>query len=326
MAGVVQDNLEEARQEIGAGATVRRKGDSRSWQAGQQLFYTRLLAPSVILLTLITIAPILYLIGTSFTSWDLSRPGSLVFTGLDNYVRIFTRDNRFWHSVVVQLKLTALTVPAQIITGLALAIFLKEQIKQGWLIEVSRSVFILPMVIPPIVAALIWKILFTPPVSILNYIVTRLGLAELDWLGDPNLALVAIALATIWEFFPFCFLLLYAGLISMPHEPQEAAMVDGASRWQLLRYVTLPMLGPTLSIVVLFRIVDSIRSFPLIFVMTQGGPGFATEPTNYYAYTMAFPFTYVGYSSAMIVVVFIFTMGLTGLILRNIKWQRGVEV
>ena len=86
------------------------------------------------------------------------------------------------------------------------------------------------------------------------------------------------------------------------------------------------MLGPTLSIVVLFRIVDSIRSFPLIFVMTQGGPGFATEPTNYYAYTMAFPFTYVGYSSAMIVVVFIFTMGLTGLILRNIKWQRGGEV
>ena len=331
MAGIAPDNVEEARHEIGTDSPAsavgrRKKSRSKSWRDKQRVFYTRLLIPSLVLLTLITILPIIYLIGTSFTSWDLSRPGSLVFIGLDNYVRIFIRDDRFWNSVVVQLKLTFLTVPPQIITGLVLAIFLKERIKNTWLIEVSRSVFIMPMVIPPIVAALIWKILFTPPVSILNYVVTHLGFAQLDWLGDPDLALVAIALATVWEFFPFSFLLLYAGLISMPHEPQEAAMVDGASRWQLFWYVILPMLGPTLSIVVLFRLVDSIRSFPLIFVMTQGGPGFATEPTNFYVYTMAFPFTYVGYSSAMIVVVFAFTMLLTAMILRNIKWHRGVEV
>ena len=333
MAGVAPDNtdsIEDTHPKIGpdsaaTSAGTHRKSSNKSWIDKQRVFYTRSLAPSLILLTLITIVPILYLIGTSFTSWDLSRPGSLVFIGFDNYTRIFLKDDRFWNSVVVQLKLTLFTVPAQIITGLALAIFLKEQIKNTWLIELSRSVFIMPMVIPPIVAALIWKILFTPPVSILSYGVTQLGFGQLDWLGDPDLALVAIAIATVWEFFPFSFLLLYAGLISMPLEPQEAAMVDGASRWQLFQYVTLPMLGPTLSIVLLFRLVDSIRSFPLIFVMTQGGPGFATEPTNFYVYTMAFPFTYVGYSSAMIVVVFTFTILLTALILRNIKWHRGVE-
>jgi multiple sugar transport system permease protein len=218
-----------------------------------------------------------------------------------------------------------MTVPAQIITGLGLAIFVRNKIKNPILVELARGTFIIPMVIPPIVAALIWKILFTPPVSILNYISVQLGLGQLAWLGDAKLALVAIAIASIWEFFPFCFLLLYAALLSLPEEPIEAAKVDGASGWQIFRYVTLPMLWPTMSIVLLFRIVDSIRSFPMIYVMTQGGPGFATEPTNFYAYQQGFSYSYVGYSSAIIVVMFGFTMALTALLLRSIKWNREDE-
>ena len=184
-----------------------------------------------------------------------------------------------------------------------------------------RGVFIIPMVIPPIVAGLIWKILFTPPVSILSYISTSLGLGQLAWLGDPILALVAISLASVWEFFPFCFLLLYAGLLSLPEEPIEAAYVDGASWWQSFIHVTLPMLSPTMSIVILFRIVDSIRTFPLVYVMTDGGPGFATEPTNYYAFQQAFSYSYIGYSSSMIVIILAFTMLLTFWILRRIQWS-----
>jgi len=294
-----------------------------TWEQSQAKYFTKLLWPSIILLTTITILPVIFLIVTSFTSWDLSRPGSLVFTGLRNYVRIFTKDPRFWNSVTVQIKLSLMTVPAQIIIGLGLAVFVREKIKNTFLVEMARGVFIIPMVIPPIVAALIWKILFTPPVSILNYVVTSFGANQLAWLGDPDLALVAIAVASVWEFFPFCFLLLYAGLLSLPEEPYEAAMVDGASKWQSFRYVTLPLLGPTLSIVLLFRLVDSIRSFPMIYVMTSGGPGFATEPTNFYAYQQAFSYSYIGYSSSMIVVVLAFTMILTGFILRNINWHRG---
>jgi multiple sugar transport system permease protein len=293
------------------------------WKIQQSKFFQRMLAPSVILLTMITILPVLFLIATSFTSWDLSRPGSLVFTDIENYRRIFTQDKRFWNSVIVQLKLSILTVPTQVLLGLALAVFLKERIKSTWLTEITRSTLLIPMVIPPIVAAIIWKILFTPPVSIVSYVTESLGWGQLDWLGDPNLALVAIAIAGVWEFFPFSFLLLYAGLLSLPEEPYEAAMVDGASKWQTFQHITLPMLMPTISIVLLFRIIDSIRAFPLIFVMTQGGPGFATEPTNFYAYTMAFSFTYVGYSSAMIVVVLAFTMVLTAITLSRINWHRG---
>jgi len=299
------------------------KEHKSGWKISQGRFFQFMLLPSVILLTLITILPVIFLIATSFTSWDLSRPGTLVFIDIQNYKRIFLQDDRFWGTVGVQLKLSLYTVPAQVLLGLALAVFIKERIHKPWLVDITRSTLLIPMVIPPIVAAIIWKILFTPPVSIISYVTSSLGWGPLDWLGDPTLALVAIAIAGVWEFFPFSFLLLYAGLLSLPEEPYEAAMVDGANKWQTFQHITLPMLMPTISIVLLFRIIDSIRAFPLIYIMTQGGPGFATEPTNFYAYKTAFQFTYVGYSSAMIVVVLTFTMVLTGITLRRIRWHRG---
>ena len=288
----------------------------------QSKFFGRMVTPSLTLLTLLTLVPILYLLVTSFTSWDLSRPGSFLFIGLDNFKRIFTGDPEFWNSVLVQLKLTLMTVPVQIITGLALAVFTYNKIKNTALISLARSVFILPMVIPPIVAALIWKILFTPPVSILSYLSQQFGLGQLAWLGDANLALVAVGIATIWELFPYCFLLLYAGLLAIPLEPLESARIDGASGWQEFFYISLPMLRPVLSIVLLFRLIDSIRAFPMIYMMTSGGPGFVTEPTNFYVYKEAFSYSYMGYSSAIIVVMFIFTMLITALILRSIPWNR----
>ena len=291
------------------------------WKVEKRNFYIKLLLPAVILLTLITIIPIIYLFTTSFTSWDLSRPGSLQFVDIQNYIKLITDDDRFYNSLWVQFKLTLFTVPAQVIIGLFFAVYIKEKIKNPWFVELARGVFIIPMVIPPIVAALIWKIMFTPPVSILSYMVTQLGLPPLAWLGDPQMALIAISIAAVWELFPFCFLLLYAGLLSIPNEPIEAASVDGASTWQIFLHVTLPMLRPTLSIVIFFRLVDSIRAFPLVYVMTDGGPGTVTEPTNYYAFQKAFNYSYVGYSSAMIIIVLAFTMLITWMMMRNINWQ-----
>jgi multiple sugar transport system permease protein len=305
---------------------IRRFVRPVGWEQAQSSFFTFLLVPTLILLTLLTLVPFIYLIATSFTSWDLSRPNSLVFIDVQNYIRIFTQDDRFWNSVWVQVRYTLMTVPFQILIGLTLAMYVKSRIRNPFLLEIARSIFIIPMVIPPIVAALIWRILFTPDVSILNYIITSLGADPLTWLGDPNLALVALAIANVWEFFPFCFLLLYAGLQSLPEEPIEAAHVDGASAWQTFRYVTLPMLRPVLSVVLLFQVVDSIRTFPLVYVMTEGGPGFATETTNYYAFQEAFNYSYIGYSSAMIVIIFLFTLGLTFLTLNSIKWNRGTQL
>ncbi|MGQ9583768.1 MAG: carbohydrate ABC transporter permease [Anaerolineae bacterium] len=297
----------------------RRQVSAATWEATRRRFYTAMLVPGVVMLTLITIAPILYLIGTSFTPWDLSRPGSLEFIGFRNYIRLLTEDTRFWNSVWVQVKLSSLTVPLQVVIGLGLALYLYLQQQIQRLVEIFRNVFIIPMVIPPVVAALMWRILFTPEVSILNYAFGVLGLPQVRWLGHPTLALLAIALADVWQFFPFCMLLLYAGLQALPGEPTEAARIDGASTWQLIRHVLVPMLYPTLAVVILFRVVDSIRTFPLIYVITQGGPGFATEPTNYYAYQQGLFHGYVGYSSAMVVIMFFFTLALSVVILRTTR-------
>lgn len=311
----------EAGAEVGLPATLARAPAAvADWEAARRRFYTALLVPGLVVLTLVTIVPVLYLIGTSFTPWDLSRPGSLEFVGLKNYIHLLTEDERFWNSVWVQVKLSTFTVPAQVLIGLALALYLYFQKQVRALVEVFRSIFIIPMVIPPVVVALMWRILFTPQVSILNYALGLLGLPEPQWLGDPTLALMTIVIGNIWQFFPFCMLLLYAGLQVLPEEPLEAARIDGASTWQLIRHVILPMLRPTLAVVVLFRVVDSIRTFPLIYVITQGGPGFATEPTNYYAYTQGLSHSYVGYSSAMVVIMFFFSLALSLLILRSTGW------
>jgi multiple sugar transport system permease protein len=299
------------------------KSKFEDWRQRNRGFYVSLLAPALVLLTLITVVPILYIIGTSLTNWDLTRPDALQFVGVRNFISLFTNDGRFWNSIFVQLKLTTFTVPFEMTIGLLVALFLKKNYRLQWLIDISRSTFLIPMVIPPIVAAVIWKILFTPSVSILNYLVTSLGFDQLAWLGDPTLAIVAIAIAQVWEYFPFCFLLFYAALMSLPDEPFEAAQVDGASYWQTFQMITLPLLKPTVSIVFLFRLVDSLKAFPLIYGMTDGGPGYVTEPPNYYAFVEAFNYSHIGYSSAMIVILFSLSMFITFLVIRNITWARG---
>jgi multiple sugar transport system permease protein len=271
-----------------------------------------LLAPALLVLIAVTAGPLLYLLVTSFTPLDLSRPDSFRFSGLDNY-RELLRDDRFWNSVGVQFRLSTATVVAQLVLGLGLALLLNQPLPFR---EVLRTGFMVPMVLPPIIVAIIWKMWFTPLLTPMNVLTVPLGIVQPSWLTDPALALGTIVLADVWEWTPFTSLILLAALQMMPGEPIEAARVDGASSCQQFRWIILPLLRPALVAAGLFRLIDSFKAFPLIFVMTGGGPGVATEPTNYYAYTQAFNQTFIGYSSAMIVVMLIVTMALSGLILR----------
>ena len=213
----------------------------------------------------------------------------------------------------MQFRLSAATVLAQLGLGLALALLLHRPLPFR---ELLRTAFIIPMVLPPIIVAIVWKIWFTPLLTPLNLLSIPLGIAQPAWLTDPALALGTIVLADVWEWTPFTTLILLAALHMMPDDPVEAARVDGASPWQQFRWIVLPLLRPALIAAGLFRLIDSFKAFPLIFVMTGGGPGVATEPTNYYAYTQAFNQTFIGYSSAMIVVMLAVTIVLSAIILR----------
>lgn len=270
------------------------------------------MAPALVALAILTIGPLVYLAATSMTPLDLTRPGSFRFTGLANY-RALAADERFWNSVRVQFQLSAVTVTAQLALGLGLALLLNRPLPFR---EVFRTAFVVPMVLPPIIVAILWKLLFTPLLTPLNLVTLPLGVHQPSWLTDPRFALWTIAVADIWEWTAFTTLVLLAALQMLPQEPIEAARVDGASAWQRFRFVVLPLLRPALIVAGVFRLIDSFKAFPLIFVMTGGGPGTATEPTNYYAYSQAFNHTDIGYSSAMIVVMLLVTLGLSAAAMR----------
>jgi len=292
-----------------------------SWNRARQRVFVLFLGPSLLILLLVTILPLIFLLATSLTSLDMSNPASLRWAGLTNY-REVSRDGRFWNSVWIQAQLSFWTVSLQVVVGFAIALLLNGRLK---LLGLVRATFIVPMVLPPVVVALIWKVLFTPDISILDWTLGLLGLPQPAWLVDPRFALWAIIIADVWEWFPFVMLMLLAALQMLPQEPLEAARLDGASRWQSFRYVTLPLVKPVLVVATVFRLIDSIKAFPHIFIMTGGGPGTATEVTNFYAYLEGFSYTYVGYASAIIVVMLAVTVLMSLVALRVAGWEVEVE-
>jgi multiple sugar transport system permease protein len=243
----------------------------------------------------------LYLFVVSLTPATPTNPASLTdFSApAQNYLSALD-DERFTESLWVQLKLSASTVAAQTLLGLGVALLLNRRAR---LVNALRTVFLVPMVLPPIVAALIWKILYTPDVSPLHRALAAMGLPVSSLITNPKTALWAIAFADTWEWFPFTMLIILAALQMMPREPVEAAQVDGASPLQLFWYVVLPFIRPAIVVAALFRLIDSIKAFPLIYVLTSGGPGTATQVTNYYAFTQAFNYAYWGYASAIAVML-----------------------
>jgi multiple sugar transport system permease protein len=255
------------------------------------------LAPALIVLATITIAPAVYLVVTSLTPLNLVNPAS----GGDfsdpalNYREAFA-DARFVNSVWVQAKLSIATVVSQLLIGLGVALLLNARSR---FLEAIRTTFLVPMVLPPIVVAIIWKVLYTPDISPMHRTLAWIGLPVSSLITNPDTALWAIAAAETWEWFPFTMLMVLASLQMIPEEPLEAARIDGAGNWQLFWYVILPYIQPTLVVAGLFRLIDSIKAFPLIYVLTNGGPGSVTEVTNYYAFVQAFNFSYWGYASAI---------------------------
>jgi multiple sugar transport system permease protein len=269
----------------------------RTWEAERRRSFLAGLTPALAILALITLGPTLYLVVTSLTPlnptvpaswWDFSDP-------LQNYHAALT-DEGFYNSLWIQVQLSTVTVIAQILVGLGLALLLDIPSR---FLEAVRTGFLLPMVLPPIVVAVVWKIMYTPDISPLHRSLAAIGLPFHSLLGSGSTALWAIVAAETWEWFPFTLLMMLAALQMVPREPVEAARIDGAGPLQLFWYVRLPWIRQTLIVTALFRLIDSIKAFPLIYVLTDGGPGRATEVTNYFAFVQTFNFSYWGYGSAI---------------------------
>jgi multiple sugar transport system permease protein len=284
----------------------------------ERRFHRWCLAPTLAVLAVVTLLPTLYLLATSLTplnltqpqtAWDFSHPAR-------NYDFLLA-DARLRGSLWVQLKLSVWTVGLQMALGFLFALLLNLRSR---FLEALRTVFLIPMVLPPIVVAIIWKVLYTPDISPVHWALAALGWPMPALITHPAYALLAIIVADVWEWFPFTMLMILAGLQMLPQEQVDAARIDGAGAWRLTRHIVLPFLRGVLLVAALFRLVDSIKAFPLIFILTDGGPGTLTEVTNYYSYIQAFNFSYLGYSSAITVVLVSATVALSAIIVRAVGW------
>jgi multiple sugar transport system permease protein len=276
-----------------------------------------LLLPALLVLGAVTLLPTIYLAATSLTPFEATRPDTAYSFAnpLVNYRQLLA-DRRFHDSLWTQARLSFWTVSLQLLIGLGLALLLNMR---SGLLRTLRTVFLIPMVLPPIVVAIIWKVLYTPDISPLYWMFAELGWRVPALITHADWALTAIVIADTWQWFPFTMLMILAALQMMPEEQVEAARVDGATAWQVTWHVTLPYLRGVLLVAGLFRLIDSIKAFPLIYILTEGGPGTVTEVTNYYGFVQAFGFGYLGYSSAITMVLVTLVALLSWAVLRLVR-------
>jgi multiple sugar transport system permease protein len=265
--------------------------------------YVLMALPLLITLALMIYYPLVSVFLTSFTDLDLGDPGTGRFIGLTNFGNLF-RDARLVKDIEITIYTIVGPVIIQLLVGFILALCLYRQL---WITAAGRVFLLIPMFLTPIVVGLIWRMLLMPRIGGLNYLLSLVGIKGPHWLGRPFTALMAIIMTTSWQWTPFVMIYLLSGLQSLPLEPYEAARIDGASGWQMLIYVTIPLLKPVIILTMLLRIIESLKIFPLIYIMTSGGPGSATETIYFYAYKMGFQYLQIGYSSSITLIMYILT-------------------
>lgn len=263
----------------------------------------RFLLPSLVFVVLFSLYPIAESFRLSFYRFILTLPWlGQRFVGWENYQDLAT-DPVALSSLVTSLLFVAVTTPAEVLLGLAMALALNQSFRgRGWL----RAIVLVPWAIPTVVASQMWRFIFNDRYGLFNY--ALFGAAtEQYWapLAEPGLALLAIMTADIWKTSSFAALIILAGLQGIPGELYEAASIDGASAWQKFRHITLPLLKPALLLALLFRTIDALKVFDLVFVMTQGGPADTTNVLQFYGYKKIFAEGMIGYGSTIAIIVFV---------------------
>ncbi len=274
--------------------TIRRREQNTAWI---------LLLPALLLLLLVFAYPIARAFWLSLFTQNLGTKLQAEFSGLDNYVRM-AGDGRFWQSFLTTSIFTTTSVLLELLLGMGIAIVLNQRFLGRSLVRTSA---ILPWALPTALIGLAWAWIFNDQFGVVNDLLLRLGLIKtgINWLGEPNLARIAVIFADVWKTTPFISILLLAGLQSISPDLYEAHSIDGASSWQSFRRITLPLLMPQILIAALFRFAQAFGVFDLIAVMTNGGPGGATEVVSLYIYSTVMRYLDFGYGAALVVVTFL---------------------
>jgi multiple sugar transport system permease protein len=292
---------------------------ARHRRYSRQRVYIRFLIPALIGIFAIIIFPWLFTIWMSLHEWQIGMNRS--FIGLANYQMLAT-NSRFLETIPRTLYFTILSIIAPVILGMFAAEVFHQRFPLRGLL---RGIYVLPMMTTPVAIALVFIMMYHPQLGILNYLLSLLGIPPQLWIYDRNTVIAALVLVETWQWTPLVMLIVLGGLAALPTEPYESALIDGASRWDMYRYITLPLVMPFLMVAVIIRAIDAIKSFDIIFVMTQGGPGTASETINIYLYLQAFSFFNIGHASAVVVVFFVIIVALAAVLLaarERLRWTR----
>ena len=286
--------------------------------AGYTRRYWLFAMPAVFTVGAVIVFPWCFTLFMSFSDWSLT--GEITFVGLENFKTLFA-DERFRGAVGTTLLFTSMAVVLPIILGTAAALVFHERFPLRGLL---RAVFIMPMMATPVAVALVWTMMFHPQLGVLNYLLTGLGLPPSLWVYDVKTVIPTLVMIEVWHWTPLVMLIVLGGLAGLPSEPYESARIDGANAWHMFRHITLPLVWPFITIALIIRTIDALKAFDTIFVITQGGPGTASETINLFLYQQAFGNFKMGYASAVVVVFFLIVIALALVLLyvrQKSKWN-----
>jgi len=273
------------------------------------------LLPVLVVLLATTIFPLVYNLYLSVTNYNLYLTRNLAFVGWGNYKSLLDKPlYGFPEALLVTAIFSGISVSLELALGLLFAILLNQEFRGRGLV---RTLIVLPMLISPVSVGLNWRLMFeTESYGLFNFLLSLFGLRPITWLSQPSLALMAVIVVDIWEWTPLMILIFLAGLQLVPTAPYESAIVDGAGRWQIFRYVTLPALRQMIVIAVLIRLMDSLNTFTTIYVMTGGGPGTSTSILNFNMFLHAFDFGYVSIAASEALILVLIMIVIARLFLR----------
>lgn len=261
--------------------------------------------PAVLFVALLMVFPVIYTLCLSFTNWNLTSGGDPTFVGFRSYARVLT-EPRFLHAVGRTFAFTLLAVAVEAVLGVAAALVLHRAFVGK---SVAKLLLLLPLVATPVAVGIVFNLFYDPTIGLLNFVLSAAGLPTGLWISNERTVLVSLVLVDVWQWTPMITLIVLAGLAGLSEEPVEAARIDGASEWQITWLVTIPMVMPVLLTAVILRLIDALKTFDIIFAMTGGGPGYASETLNIMGYKYSFEYFRMGQSAVILVALFLVVFG-----------------
>jgi multiple sugar transport system permease protein len=272
-----------------------------------------LLAPALLVLLALVVYPTVFTFIKSLHYYQLFRPQDERFIGLQNFRSLLLSDQQFWMSLRLTVIFTVVAVGFELLIGLGLAVLVFRYAERT---RAFRAVFVIPMMMAPVVVSLIWRYMYDPSSGIINVALRALGLPAPNWLYDTSTALTSIVIVDIWQWTPFVFVVLFAGMMALPRNVEEAARLDGAGYLQYVHHFMLPGLKPVILVVLLLRAIDAFKSFDQVYILTGGGPGTTTYLLSYYGSVIGFHNYNIGLAAALAILIMLMIAAMTSVLLR----------